>query len=106
MSGMIMRNTVILIDRIDSGIAEGLSQHRAIVQAAISRTRPIVLTSLTAILAMIPLSRSDFFGPMAIAIAGGLLVATVLTLLVVPALYEALHRQPSRVASTSLEAPT
>lgn len=105
MSGMIMRNTVILIDRIDSGIAEGLSQHRAIVLAALSRTRPIVLTSLTAILAMVPLSRSDFFGPMAVAIAGGLLGATVLTLLVVPALYEALHRQSPRVANASMEAP-
>ena len=87
LAGMIMRNTVILVDQIDHDIAEGHGRHRAIVDATVRRARPVVLTALAAVLAMIPLSRSVFWGPMAITIMGGLLVATVLTLLVVPALY-------------------
>jgi multidrug efflux pump subunit AcrB len=87
LAGMIMRNTVILVDQIDKDIAEGHARYRAIIDATIRRARPVALTALAAILGMIPLSRSVFWGPMAITIMGGLLVATILTLLVVPALY-------------------
>ena len=87
LAGMIMRNTVILVDQIDRDIAEGHARYRAIIDATIRRARPVTLTALAAILGMIPLSRSVFWGPMAITIIGGLLVATILTLLVVPALY-------------------
>ncbi len=87
LAGMIMRNTVILVDQIDHDIAEGHTRYRAIVDATVRRARPVVLTAAAAILGMIPLARSAFWGPMAITIMGGLFVATVLTLLVVPALY-------------------
>lgn len=87
LAGMIMRNTVILVDQIDHDIAAGHGRHRAIVDATVRRARPVVLTALAAILGMIPLAGSLFWGPMAITIMGGLFVATVLTLLVVPALY-------------------
>ena len=87
LAGMIMRNTVILVDQIDHDIADGQGRHRAIIDATVRRARPVVLTALAAILGMIPLARSTFWGPMAITIMGGLLVATALTLLVVPALY-------------------
>ncbi|HLU13492.1 MAG TPA: efflux RND transporter permease subunit [Arenimonas sp.] len=87
LSGMIMRNAVILVDQIEQDIRAGSPPRQAIVEATVRRFRPIVLTALTAILAMIPLARSDFFGPMAVAIMGGLMVATVLTLLFLPALY-------------------
>ncbi|HES76111.1 MAG TPA: efflux RND transporter permease subunit, partial [bacterium] len=86
-SGMIMRNSVILVDQIERHIHEGLAARQAIIESAVLRFRPIMLTALTAILAMIPLSKSVFFGPMAVAIMGGLLVATALTLLSLPALY-------------------
>ena len=92
LSGMIMRNSVILVDQIEQDIAAGTSQARAIVDATVRRFRPIVLTALAAVLAMIPLSRSAFFGPMAVAIMGGLIVATALTLLFLPALYAAWFR--------------
>ena len=85
--GMIMRNSVILVDQIETDISEGVERFEAIVGSTVRRFRPIMLTALAAILAMIPLSRSTFWGPMAIAIMGGLLVATVLTLLFLPALY-------------------
>jgi multidrug efflux pump len=87
LAGMIMRNTVILVDQIDRDIALGHSRYRAIIDATVRRARPVILTALAAILGMIPLARSIFWGPMAITIMGGLFVATVLTLLVVPALY-------------------
>jgi multidrug efflux pump subunit AcrB len=87
LAGMIMRNTVILVDQIDRDIADGHSRHRAIIDATVRRARPVGLTALAAILGMIPLATSAFWGPMAITIMGGLLVATVLTLVVVPALY-------------------
>ena len=87
LAGMIMRNTVILVDQIERDIAAGHARYRAIVDATVRRARPVVLTALAAVLGMIPLARSIFWGPMAITIMGGLLVATVLTLLVVPALY-------------------
>ncbi len=87
--GMIMRNSVILVDQIEQDIAQGHPKWTAIVDATVRRFRPIVLTALAAILAMIPLSSSAFYGPMAVAIMGGLLVATALTLLFLPALYAA-----------------
>jgi multidrug efflux pump len=90
--GMIMRNSVILIDQIEQDIAAGHERWNAIVDATVRRFRPIVLTALAAILAMIPLTRSAFFGPMAVAIMGGLFVATALTLLFLPALYAAWFR--------------
>ena len=92
LSGMIMRNSVILVDQIEQDIAAGLAPAKAIIEATVRRFRPIVLTALAAVLAMIPLSRSVFFGPMAVAIMGGLIVATVLTLLFLPALYAAWFR--------------
>ncbi|OQX16061.1 MAG: multidrug transporter AcrB [Thiothrix lacustris] len=87
LSGMIMRNSVILVDQIERNIDAGFAPREAVIEAAVVRFRPIMLTALAAILAMIPLSESVFFGPMAIAIMGGLLVATLLTLLFLPALY-------------------
>ncbi|MDE1166011.1 MAG: efflux RND transporter permease subunit [Pseudomonas sp.] len=92
LSGMIMRNSVILVDQIEQDIAAGVDQWQAIIEATVRRFRPIVLTALAAVLAMIPLSRSGFFGPMAVAIMGGLIVATALTLLFLPALYAAWFR--------------
>ncbi len=89
LAGMIMRNSVILVDQIEQDIASGLGRWQAIVEATVRRFRPIVLTALAAVLAMIPLSRSVFYGPMAVAIMGGLIVATALTLLFLPALYAA-----------------
>ena len=87
--GMIMRNSVILIDQIEQDIAAGQTRFHAVIEATVRRLRPIVLTALAAVLAMIPLVRSAFFGPMAVAIMGGLLVATLLTLFFLPALYAA-----------------
>ena len=92
LTGMIMRNSVILVDQIEQDISQGRSQWDAIIESTVRRFRPIALTALTAVLAMIPLSRSDFFGPMAVAIMGGLIVATALTLLFLPALYAAWFR--------------
>lgn len=87
LSGMIMRNSLILIDQIEQDIQAGQEPWAAILDATVRRCRPIVLTALAAVLAMIPLSRSIFFGPMAVAIMGGLIVATLLTLFFLPALY-------------------
>jgi multidrug efflux pump subunit AcrB len=90
--GMIQRNSVILIDQIEQDRARGVLAWEAIVESAVRRLRPIVLTAAAAVLAMIPLSRSVFWGPMAVAIMGGLIVATVLTLLALPAMYAAWFR--------------
>jgi multidrug efflux pump len=90
--GMILRNSVILIVQIDSDLSRGLPLWDAIVESAVRRLRPILLTALAAILAMIPLTRSTFWGPMAWSIMGGLLVATLLTLLFLPALYALCYR--------------
>lgn len=87
LSGMIMRNSLILIDQIEQDINAGHNQWDAILDATVRRARPIILTALAAVLAMIPLSRSIFFGPMAVAIMGGLIIATLLTLFFLPALY-------------------
>ena len=90
--GMIQRNSVILIDQIEQDRAQGVEAWEAIVEAAVRRLRPIVLTAAAAVLAMIPLTRSVFWGPMAVAIMGGLALATVLTLLTLPAMYAAWFR--------------
>jgi len=92
LAGMIMRNSVILIDQIEQDRARGVPTWNAIVESAVRRFRPIVLTAAAAVLAMIPLSRSVFWGPMAVAIMGGLVVATALTLLALPAMYAAWFR--------------
>ena len=85
--GMIVRNSVILVDQIEQDIKDGAAPWSAVIEAAVRRFRPIILTAAAAVLAMIPLSRSVFWGPMAVAIMGGLIVATALTLLFLPALY-------------------
>ncbi|QIL79013.1 efflux RND transporter permease subunit [Diaphorobacter sp. HDW4A] len=90
--GMIQRNSVILIDQIELDREKGVPARTAIIESAVRRMRPIVLTAAAAVLAMIPLSRSVFWGPMAVAIMGGLIVATVLTLLALPAMYAAWFR--------------
>jgi multidrug efflux pump subunit AcrB len=100
LAGMIMRNTVILVDQIDQDRAAGLSDREAIVESTVRRARPVVLTALAAILAMIPLARSVFWGPMALTMMGGLMAATVLTLVFLPALCAVWFRVPraARVA--------
>ncbi|MES2116560.1 MAG: efflux RND transporter permease subunit [Pseudomonadota bacterium] len=90
--GMIIRNSVILVDQIEQDIAAGHEPWDAVVESAVRRCRPIILTAAAAALAMIPLSRSVFWGPMAVAIMGGLVLATALTLLFLPALYAAWFR--------------
>ena len=101
--GMIQRNSVILIDQIEQDRARGIPAWDAIVESAVRRMRPIVLTAAAAVLAMIPLSRSVFWGPMAVAIMGGLIVATVLTLLALPAMYAAWFRVRRDTPASSLE---
>ncbi|GAA4335294.1 efflux RND transporter permease subunit [Variovorax defluvii] len=102
--GMIQRNAVILIDQIEHDRADGVATWDAIVESAVRRLRPIVLTAAAAVLAMIPLSRSVFWGPMAVAIMGGLIVATVLTLLALPAMYAAWFRVRRDEADPAKEA--
>jgi len=94
LAGIIMRNSVILVDQIEQDILAGLAPAEAIVEATIRRSRPILLTAAAAILALVPLAFSVFWGPMAIAIMGGLMSATLLTLFFVPALYAAWSRVP------------
>ena len=101
--GMVMRNSVILVDQIRQDLAQGRAPFDAIVEATVRRFRPIVLTALAAVLAMIPLTGSVFFGPMAVSIMGGLIAATGLTLVFVPALYAAWFRVPRRDASAATE---
>ncbi|HTT39739.1 MAG TPA: efflux RND transporter permease subunit [Burkholderiales bacterium] len=113
LTGMIMRNSLILVDQIDQDLKAGSGYWDAISNSAVRRLRPIMLTALAAILAMIPLSRSVFWGPMAVAIMGGLLVATLLTLFFEPALYSLLYKvkrpesaaQPEPTAELALAAP-
>jgi len=110
LGGMIMRNSIILVDQIDQDIARGVAPWAAIVDATVRRSRPVVLTAAAAVLAMIPLTRSVFWGPMAISIMGGLVVATALTLVFVPALYATWFRvrregpsgAPDAVPSTAI----
>ncbi len=92
LGGMIMRNTVILVDQIEQDRAAGAEPWIAIREATVRRFRPIVLTAAASVLAMIPLTRSVLWGPMAIAIMGGLIIATLLTILFVPALYASWFR--------------
>ena len=92
LAGMIMRNSVILVDQIRQDITRGLSQWDAVIESTVRRMRPISLTAAAAVLAMIPLSRSIFWGPMAVAVMGGLIAATLLTLFFLPALYAAWFR--------------
>ncbi len=100
--GIIMRNSIILVDQIDQNIAAGMARTEAIIGAAVSRFRPIMLTALTAVLALIPISRGVFWGPLAYAMMGGILVATVLTILVLPAGYALFFgREPKRSAAAS-----
>jgi multidrug efflux pump len=108
LAGMIMRNTVILVDQIDHDLAAGATPWDAIVESTVRRARPVVLTALAAILAMIPLARSVFWGPMAMAIMGGLIMATVLTLFFLPALYAAwfrVHRDKPTLENAAAQAP-
>jgi multidrug efflux pump subunit AcrB len=106
LAGMIMRNTVILVDQIDRDIAAGHGRYRAIIDATVRRARPVALTALAAILGMIPLAGSLFWGPMAITIMGGLFIATLLTILVVPVLYAMWFRvrsdEPARATPSEL----
>jgi len=104
LAGMIMRNTVILVDQIETDVKHGLTRKEAIIEATVRRARPVVLTALAAILAMIPLSRSAFWGPMAITIMGGLFVATFLTLLYLPGLYALWFRKSLEESGTSEQA--
>jgi len=94
LGGMIMRNTLILVDQIENDIAAGSTMREAIIESTIRRSRPVILTALAAILAFIPLSFSMFWGPMAVAMIGGLTIATVLTLLFLPALYALWFKVP------------
>jgi multidrug efflux pump len=98
LAGMDMRNSVILVDQIEQDIANGLSEWDAVIESSVRRARPVILTAATAILAMIPLTRSVFWGPMAIAIMGGLSIATFLTLINLPALYVLFFRVKPPVA--------
>lgn len=102
LSGMIMRNSVILVDQIEQDEKAGLDTWSAIVEATVRRFRPIMLTASAAILAMIPLSRNDFFGPQAIAIMGGLTIATILTIFFLPALYAAWFKVTPKAVSSKL----
>jgi multidrug efflux pump len=96
--GMIARNAVILIDQIEAERAEGKAIWDAVIEASMSRFRPIMLTAISTVLGMIPIAPTIFWGPMAFAIMGGLLVATVLTLIFLPALYVTWFRVQESVA--------
>ncbi len=104
LSGMIMRNSVILVDQVQAEMAEGRDPWNAVLEAAVHRTRPVALAAMATALAMIPLTRSIFWGPMAIAMMGGLIVATILTIFFVPALYAAWFRV-KRQAQTGQNPP-
>jgi multidrug efflux pump len=105
LGGMIMRNSVILIDQIQAELDGGVDPWNAVVDAAVHRTRPVMLTAAATVLAMIPLTRSIFWGPMAIAIMGGLTVATFLTIFFLPALYAAWFRVKRGDAPMAAPAP-
>ncbi|MGZ5102345.1 MAG: efflux RND transporter permease subunit, partial [Usitatibacter sp.] len=106
LGGMIMRNSVILIDQVRTEMEEGRDAWNAIVDAALHRTRPVVLTAAATVLAMIPLTRSVFWGPMALAIMGGLTIATVLTIFFVPALYAAWFKVARTPAGSGAPVPS
>jgi len=104
--GMIVRNSVILVDQIETEIAHGRARWEAVIEATSHRFRPILLTAAAAVFGMIPIAPTVFWGPMAYAIMGGLAVATLLTLVFLPALYVAWfgirENEPVRVAGSSL----
>src|SRR5471032_1332511 len=107
LGGMIMRNAVILIDQVQTEMDQGSDAWTAVVSATVQRTRPVALTAAATVLALVPLTRSVFWGPMAIAIMGGLSVATILTIFFVPSLYAACFRveragAPARTTTASL----
>src|SRR5271169_1997465 len=106
--GMIARNAVILIEQIDFELAQGLDVWNAVIEASVSRFRPIMLTAIATVLGLIPIAVTIFWGPMAIAVMGGLLVATVLTLIFLPALYVAWFRikEPAVIGRTVMPSPT
>lgn len=104
LSGIIMRNSIILIDQIEKQLAAGESTWNAIINATVLRFRPIMLTAAAAILGMLPLTTSVFWGPMAVAMAGGLAVATVLTLIVLPVMYAAWYRVNRPFETSEIEA--
>jgi len=106
--GMIARNAVILIEQIDFELAQGLEVWNAVVEASVSRFRPIMLTAISTVLGLIPIAVTIFWGPMAIAVMGGLLVATVLTLIFLPALYVAWFRvkEPAVIGRKVMPSPT
>ena len=106
--GMIARNAVILIEQIDYELAQGLDVWNAVIEASVSRFRPIMLTAISTVLGLIPIAVTIFWGPMAIAVMGGLLVATVLTLIFLPALYVAWFRikEPAAIGRTMMPSPT
>ena len=99
--GIIIRNSIILVDQIDQDIASGMARQEAIIGAAVRRFRPIMLTALVAVLALIPISRGLFWGPLAYAMMGGILVATVLTILVLPAGYALFFGRDPKAKNTS-----
>jgi multidrug efflux pump len=109
--GMVIRNSVILVDQIETNIAAGYHPWNAVVEAADHRLRPIMLTAAAAILGMLPIAREVFWGPMAYAVIGGLAVATALTLVFLPSLYVAWFRvkdpgdHESVVDSTQADTP-
>jgi multidrug efflux pump subunit AcrB len=102
LSGMIMRNSVILVDQVREEMELGLDPWNAVLEAAVHRTRPVMLTAAATVLAMVPLARSVFWGPMAVAIMGGLTVATLLTIFFVPALYAAWFKVERAAAGNAL----
>ena len=103
--GMIARNAVILIDQIEAVRAQGVAIWNAVIEAATSRFRPIMLTAISTVLGMIPIASTIFWGPMAYAIMGGLLVATLLALLFLPALYVAWFRVKEPVKERRVSVP-
>jgi multidrug efflux pump subunit AcrB len=88
---------VILVDQIKQDMESGIDPFEAIVGSAVRRFRPIVLTAAAAVLALVPLAQSSFWGPMALAIMGGLVAATILTMTFLPALYALAFRVPAPV---------
>jgi multidrug efflux pump len=105
LAGIIMRNSVILVDQIKQDVEHGVSPREAIVGSAVRRFRPIALTASAAVLALIPLAASSFWGPMALAMMGGLIAATVLTMTFLPALYALSFRVPSPARRDSVLSP-
>ncbi len=105
LAGMDMRNSVILVDQVQHDLDRGLTLREAIIESVVRRARPVVLTAMTAILAMVPLSRSAFWGPMAVTVMGGLFVATFLTLLYLPALYAFWFRKRIRLETARGASP-